>query len=287
MAVAPADRAVGVSERDVDGAPLVVEGLAAAGGPVHELVGDGQPAGAVRGVERAHRGRGQDLPDAQRAQRPQVGPVRDLVRGEAVITAVPGHERDLPARHLAGHDGVAGHAVGGVHADLVGGLQELIEAGSADHADLGAGQIGQPRPGAADLRRMTHDVCGLAHPARLARRSEPAAQDEAADAELLVPFLSPDPEDDPDDPDEDEPELPDLSCLSPSRTRRTTRTSDESEEPEPEEPESADDPDFESGLAPDGSLSFLPAPSLPAPSLPAPSLPASRCGCRCGRSRIP
>ena len=41
---------------------------------------------------------------------------------------------------------------------------------------------------------------------------------------------------------------------------------DEPDEPDdPDEP-SADDPDFESGLAPDGSLSFLPAPSFPAPS---------------------
>jgi hypothetical protein len=109
---------------------------------------------------------------------------------------------------------------------------------------------------------MTHDVCGLAHAARVARRGSPAAQDEAADAELLVPFLSPEPDEDPEDPedpDEDEPE-PD----EPESDEEDDF--DESEEPEPEEL-SADDPDFESGLAPDGSLSlsFLPGPSLDEP----------------------
>jgi hypothetical protein len=112
---------------------------------------------------------------------------------------------------------------------------------------------------------MTHDVCGLAHAARVARRGSPAAQDEAADAELLVPFLSPEPDEDPEDPedpDEDEPE-PD----EPESDEEDDF--DEDDESEPEEPEelSADDPDFESGLAPDGSLSlsFLPGPSLDEP----------------------
>jgi hypothetical protein len=99
---------------------------------------------------------------------------------------------------------------------------------------------------------MTHDVCGLAHPDRLARTGWPAAQDEAADAELLVPFLSPDPAE---DPDEDEPELDEPE----SDEVDDFDEDDESEEPEPEEPgepESADDPDFESALAAAGSLSL-------------------------------
>ncbi|MGH3420645.1 MAG: hypothetical protein ACRDOD_13805, partial [Streptosporangiaceae bacterium] len=85
-------------------------------------------------------------------------------------------------------------------------------------------------------------------------------QDEAADAELLVAFLSPDPEE---DPDEDEPELDE-----PESDEEDDLDEDESGEPEPddpEEPESADDPDFESGLLPAGSLSFLAGPSLDEP----------------------
>ena len=69
----------------------------------------------------------------------------------------------------------------------------------------------------------------------------------------MVPFLSPDPVE---DPDEDEPELDEPES---DEEDDFDEEDDESEEPgpeEPEEPESADDPDFESGLAPDGSLSF-------------------------------
>jgi hypothetical protein len=110
---------------------------------------------------------------------------------------------------------------------------------------------------------MTHDVCGLAHAARLARRGQPAAQDEAADAELLVAFLSPEPEEDPEEPedsDEDEPELDEPE----------SDEEDDLDEDESEEPESADDPDFESGLAPDDSLSLLSLSFLPGPSLDEP-----------------
>jgi hypothetical protein len=108
---------------------------------------------------------------------------------------------------------------------------------------------------------MAHDVYGLTHAARLATSAESAAQDEEADAELLAPFLSPDPEEDPEDPEdpEDEPEPDEPE----SDDEDDFDEDDESEEPEPDDPDepSADDPDFESGLAPDGSLSFLPAPS--------------------------
>jgi hypothetical protein len=108
---------------------------------------------------------------------------------------------------------------------------------------------------------MTHDVCGLAHAARVARRKQLAAQDEAADAELLAPFLSPDPDEDPEDPDEDEPELDEPESDEEDDF-------DESEEPEPEEPEepSVDDPDFASALVPDGSLSLPSLSFLPGPS---------------------
>lgn len=76
-----------------------------------------------------------------------------------------------------------------------------------------------------------------------------------------MPFLSPDPAE---DPDEDEPELDEPE----SDEEDGFDEDDESEEPEPDEPaepESADDPDFESGLAAAGSLSlsFWPSPDEP------------------------
>ena len=134
----PPRRAVGVGERDVHGAAGVVEGLGAPDRAVHDLIGDGQPPRPVGGIQGADRGRGQDLPDPQRAQRPQVGPVRDPVRRVPVVPAVPGHERHRPAGHLTDHDGIAGLPVGGVHLDLVGRLEELVEAGPADDTDLRA-----------------------------------------------------------------------------------------------------------------------------------------------------
>lgn len=83
-----------------------------------------------------------------------------------------------------------------------------------------------------------------------------------------MPFLSPDPEE---DPDEDEPELPEPELPEPESDEEDDFDDDESEEPEPEEPEepeSDDDPGFESGLAPDGSLSFLSFLSGPSPLEP-------------------
>ena len=53
----PADRAVRVSELDVHGAALVVERLGPACGPVDQLVGHGQGAGAVGRGQRADRAR--------------------------------------------------------------------------------------------------------------------------------------------------------------------------------------------------------------------------------------
>ena len=91
-----------------------------------------------------------------------------------------------------------------------------------------------------------------------------------------MPFLSPDPVE---DPDEDEPELDEPESDEEDDFDEEDDESEEPEPEEPEEPESADDPDFESGLAPDGSLSLS--------FLPGPSPLTSRCGCRCGRSRIP
>ena len=126
---APADRAVRVGELDVHRLALVVERLRPAGGPVHELVRDGQRARPVGRGQRAHGAGREHLPDADGAQRPQVRAVRDAVRREPVITAVPRHERHPPAGHLADDQRVARRAERGLDRYLVGGVQELVQPG--------------------------------------------------------------------------------------------------------------------------------------------------------------
>ena len=84
------------------------------------------------------------LPDAEGAQRPEVGAVVDPVRREAVVAAVPGEERDRPARHLARRaesrwaDRTACRP--GPRARLE---QPGVEAGAAEDADLGAALAGR------------------------------------------------------------------------------------------------------------------------------------------------
>src|ERR1700722_16585283 len=80
---------------------LVVVTLGTPPGAVHKLVRDDQRAGAVGRGERAHRARRQDPPNPERAQRPQVGAVGDLVRREPVVLAMPGQEGDPAALDLA------------------------------------------------------------------------------------------------------------------------------------------------------------------------------------------
>ena len=62
------------------------------------------------------------------------------MRREAVIAAVPGHEGDPAAAELADDQGIAGRAVRGLDADLVGIFEELIEPRPAD--DTNAGELG-------------------------------------------------------------------------------------------------------------------------------------------------
>ena len=78
------------------------------------------------------------LADADGAQRPEVGPVVDPVRREAVALPVPGDEGDPPALDLADHDVVARVAERGGHPHPLGVVEELVEARAADDADVGA-----------------------------------------------------------------------------------------------------------------------------------------------------
>ena len=102
----PAGGAVGVGDRDVDRA-LVVVGLHASARAVDELVGDDERAGPEVRSQPADRARGQHLADAERAQRPEVGAVGDLVRRESVVATVPGQEGHPAVADRADDDRVA------------------------------------------------------------------------------------------------------------------------------------------------------------------------------------
>src|SRR5580658_1896117 len=87
------------------------------------------------GGQAADRARGEDLPDAQRPQRPQVGPVRYLVGGITVVDAVPGQESHLVLPDRADGDGTAGLTEWRVQADAAGGrVEKAVEAAAANHS---------------------------------------------------------------------------------------------------------------------------------------------------------
>src|SRR5215469_10911097 len=190
--VRPALRAVGVRERHVHRAVDVVVRLLTAGGPVHDLVGDDERARLVSAGQRADGARRQHLADTERAQGPQVGPVRDPVRREPVIPAVPGQERHLPASDLADHDRVAGRAERGLDLDLVAGAQQLVETRPAYDADAGlAGRRAhatfEPVP---ELVAFSAFLAGFASPDPDLPSGDPEL---AAAASLLPEELSPEP----------------------------------------------------------------------------------------------
>ncbi len=71
-----------------------------------------------------------------RPQRPQVRAVVDPVRRQPVGAPVPGQEGHAAPGHLPEEQGVAGAAVRGADPELGHVLEEGVEAGAADHADL-------------------------------------------------------------------------------------------------------------------------------------------------------
>jgi len=116
----------------------VVEGLHPSGGAVDELIRDDERAGPERRQEAADRTRGEDLADAQFAQRPQVRPVRDPVRWMAVIAAVPGQERGPTVADHGHRDRVGGLAERGFHVVLLGPGQERVEPRATDDGNVGS-----------------------------------------------------------------------------------------------------------------------------------------------------
>src|SRR6185369_3890584 len=127
--------AVRVGEADVYGA-LVVERLDPPGRTVNELVRQHERARSELRAQSTDRARGQDLPYAERAQGPQVGPVRDAVRGITVVAPVAGQERDAPAADLGDGDPIRGIAVRRGDVVLFRPVEQAVEAGAPDDADV-------------------------------------------------------------------------------------------------------------------------------------------------------
>ncbi len=209
--VRPARGAVRVGERDVHRV-LVVEGLDPSGGPVHQLVGDDQGAGTVGGGERPDRARRQDAAHAERAQRPEIGAVRDHVRREPVVLAVPGQERHPAARHVADQHRLARLAERRLDRHLFGVGEELVEAGTADDPDV-RDRIGLL--GDCPAMPPSHRVRRPSPPEDFEDDEEEADEDDDDEAPLLSP----------DEDDEDLSPLPDLSPSTCRRRPRRTRTS--------------------------------------------------------------
>jgi antitoxin (DNA-binding transcriptional repressor) of toxin-antitoxin stability system len=119
-----------------DWAGVGVQGVFSAPGAVDVLVGDDEGAGGEFGFEGADRAGGEDLAYAEVAERPEVRAVVHLVRGEPVVRAVPGDERDLAAVDLADQGWFARPPERGVDLDRPRAGQERVEAGSTDHTDF-------------------------------------------------------------------------------------------------------------------------------------------------------
>ena len=96
-------------------------------GPVDDLVGHDDDARTEPGLSEPT-AQGEDLPDPDRAQRPQVRAVVDPVRLEPVALAMAGEKRDAPPLEVTDNDVVAGRSERRVHGDALGVGEELVEA---------------------------------------------------------------------------------------------------------------------------------------------------------------
>jgi hypothetical protein len=68
-------------------------------------------------------------------QCPEVGPIRDQVRGELMVAAVPGQERHVDAINGTDGQGRRRFAIRRLDVDLPGVLEKLIETCPADDSD--------------------------------------------------------------------------------------------------------------------------------------------------------
>src|SRR5262245_27615738 len=103
---------------------------------VDQLVRDHEAARTEGWPKTTDGARREDLAYADAAQRPQVRAVRDPVRREAVIGAVPRQERDLATGYVGDRDRVGRFAVRSVHPELDRTVQQGVETRTADHRNV-------------------------------------------------------------------------------------------------------------------------------------------------------
>ena len=104
--------------------------------PVDELVAHDEVAGLDLELERSGGARRDDGLDAERAHRPDVRPVVDLVRRDRVAPAVARQERDAALADRSQEERVGRRAVRRVDLDLADVVEQRVEARTAEHADL-------------------------------------------------------------------------------------------------------------------------------------------------------
>jgi hypothetical protein len=92
------------------------------------------------GPERSDSARPEDALHARFLHRPQVRSVVDAVRRELVLAAVPRDERYGPPRHITDQERRRRGAVRRLDLDLSNVIEERVEAGSPEDADLGRAQ---------------------------------------------------------------------------------------------------------------------------------------------------
>ena len=117
---------------------VVVEGVDPVARPVDRLVGNHEVAGLDLAPQRPNRRHRREPEDAERLQRPDVGPHRNLRRVVAVTAAVTRKKGHFPIAQQADHDLVGRHPEGRLDRHLVEDLQtvDLIQPRTADNANF-------------------------------------------------------------------------------------------------------------------------------------------------------
>ena len=125
----------------------LVEGVLATARPVDELVADDELPAPQIGPQRTRRTGADDAPHPEFPHGPEVRPVRHAVRRQLVPRAVTRQERHARATDVADGDSRRRSAVWGVELDLLDVIEQPVEAGTAEDADLSL----QTRPPASPL----------------------------------------------------------------------------------------------------------------------------------------
>ena len=167
--------AVGVGERHVGQGGTVEERVSPAAGAIDQLVDDHELARLHVGLQRSDRARGQDPAHPEAPEGPHVGPEVDLVGWELVVGAVAGEEGDPPPVELAHRHLGRRRTVRRIDGHLPQIVEEAVEAGAAEDADLGRREPHRSQSGGAGRvlrlrrRRGATGAAGAARPTGVPR----------------------------------------------------------------------------------------------------------------------